>query len=185
VRPRRAGFALAATLALAIGGCGRPRPATDRPVPLAVRVLSDLPAERASRVAAPGASVRLERVSDVRPAPLDLPPPDAPPDTAIPEAARAAADPALVPPILRAPAPVLVLPPGRPARDAESVDLEIEVDEHGRVVSAVAARGDSVLVAAAAACARDMRFLPARRGEVAVRVWCRQRFEFVRRKDAR
>jgi len=40
-------------------------------------------------------------------------------------------------------------------------------------------------VAVVESCARAMKFLPARRGEQPVAVWCLQRFEFGRRPGIR
>jgi hypothetical protein len=92
-------------------------------------------------------------------------------------------DPGLKPPILRAPG-TLALPPGWHG-PRTSVDLDVRVDESGRVSDALPAlaSGDSVvieagLVEAARRCALGMRFYPALQGGRAVPVWCRQRFDF-------
>jgi hypothetical protein len=65
------------------------------------------------------------------------------------------------------------------------VDLDVRVDESGRVSEALLARanGDPAgievgLVEAARRCALGMRFYPALQGGRAVPVWCRQRFDF-------
>src|SRR5439155_21116268 len=99
----------------------------------------------------------------------------------IPELPTATAvDPSLSPPILVAPAALSTPrgPRGRPIRG--SVELEVEVGPAGDVLATTWAGGssDSALVRAARDCARSMRFLPARRGEEPVAVWCRQRFDF-------
>jgi protein TonB len=172
--------AIVAALALAAAGCQRER---SDPVPataLAVEVTAGPPADSAAP--APRASVWLERVSESRAAAPEPPLPEPAPDSAIPEAAPRAPDAALLPPVLLEPAPLLVPPAGRKARGSESVEIEVQVSERGEVTVARYAGGDadSARVAAAIACARGMRFLPARRGERAVAVWCRQRFEFAR-----
>ena len=132
-------------------------------------------------VAALPVSVWLERVGPVRPAPLDLPPPDAPADTVIPESPPAAEiERGLTPPVLIEAVP-LATPRGRRGGQVRgSVELDVQVDEAGTVAQTVWAGGsaDSALVQAAVACARAMRFHPARRGDLPISVWCRQRFDF-------
>jgi TonB family protein len=112
---------------------------------------------------------------------LDVPPPvplpDVPPDTIAPP--HLDVDPSLRPPIPRRPASIR-LPSGR--HRAASVELEVRVDESGRVTDAIWAGGsaDTALVSAAVECARSMAFFPAHRAGVPVAVWCRQRFDFGR-----
>jgi hypothetical protein len=57
------------------------------------------------------------------------------------------------------------------------------VDERGDVSDALWAAGseDTSLVRAAIECALAMRFFPALRGDRAVAVWCRQRYDFSAR----
>jgi protein TonB len=152
-----------------------------------VDVLADTAHAAPREVAPPSrASVWLERVGPVAPAALDLPPPDAPPDSTIPDAPSAlAVEAGLLPPLLLGPAP-LVVPPGGQGRGRESVELDVCVSESGAVTEARWAGGsaDTALVAAATDCARRMRFLPARRGDQPVVVWCRQRFDFRRGRNA-
>jgi TonB family protein len=87
-------------------------------------------------------------------------------------------DSGLKPPLLRVPG-VLKLPSGW--RDERgNVELDVRVDESGRVSDAAWAGGstDTALVAAARLCALGMRFYPALRAGQPVSVWCRQRFDF-------
>jgi outer membrane biosynthesis protein TonB len=122
------------------------------------------------------ASVTPARLSAPPPAlpealPDSLPPPeDSPPALAV--------DPGLKPPVLRAPG-TLALPPGWSGPRA-SVELDVRVDESGRVSDALRAAGnpDSVLLDAARRCALGMRFYPALQAGRPVPVWCRQRFDF-------
>jgi hypothetical protein len=178
---------------LLAGGCARsPQPtASQRPpplvaVPLAVNVYADTGRGGHLEVRPLAAHVWLAMVTPARaltPAPAlpealpdSLPPPeDSPPGLA--------ADPGLKPPVLRAPG-TLAIPPGwRGPR--VSVELDVRVDESGRVSDAlpVLASGDSAaigegLVEAARRCALGMRFYPALQGGRPVPVWCRQRFDF-------
>jgi hypothetical protein len=182
------------TLALLLaGGCVRsPEPVASRPpsppvaVPLAVNVYADTGRGGRLEVRPPDARVWLGSVTPARmppPAPAlpeafpdSLPPPDeAPPGLAV--------DPGLKPPVLRAPG-TLALPPGwRGPRT--SVELDVRVDESGRVSDAVPVLAgrvpaviEAALVEAARRCALGMRFYPALQGGRAVPVWCRQRFDF-------
>ena len=178
----------AALLALLLGTACAPR--TDPAAPGAP--LSDLPyevlADSALALRMPAAPwppgpatlhATLERVAPSR-ARLDLPLPDAPP--AIPEGAGAderggglAFDDALQPPIARGATPFVVTGRGR-----GWIELDVRVDEEGRVSDAElhgSSGADSAQVAAAVEAAFAMRFHPAlRRGEP-VAVWSRQRFE--------
>ena len=178
---------------LLAGGCARsPEPAASRPpsrpvaVPLAVNVYADTGRGGHLEVRPPAARVWLASVTPARlpaPAPAlpealpdSLPPPEDPPP-------GLAVNPGLKPPILRAPG-TLALPTGwRGPRT--SVDLDVRVDESGRVSEALPARanGDPAgieagLVEAARRCALGMRFYPALQGGRPVPVWCRQRFDF-------
>jgi hypothetical protein len=102
--------------------------------------------------------------------PDSLPPPeDSPPALAV--------DPGLQPPVLRAPGS-LQLPPGWSGPPA-SVELDVRVEESGRVSDALPAAGDGdpALVEAASRCALGMRFYPALQAGRPVAVWCRQRFD--------
>ncbi|HEY6867888.1 MAG TPA: energy transducer TonB [Candidatus Eisenbacteria bacterium] len=132
----------------------------------------------------------LARVAPERPRPMTLPLPAAAPDTLVPESPAPpvlAVTPGLVPPVLRDAAP-LALPASLAAsRRFESVELDVRVSEAGDVTDVVGpeAGGDPALVAAASACARRMRFYPARRDGVPVAVWCRQRFDFGPGAEAR
>ncbi len=184
-----AGFPLVLLLA---GGCARspdsavsrtpPRPVA---VPLAVNVYADTGRGGHLEVRPPAARAWL---ASVAPARLNAPVPDLP--EVLPDSLPPPGDPSpglpvtpgLKPPILRAPG-TLALPPGwRGPRT--SVDLDVRVDESGRVSDAlpVLASGDSAtigpgLIEAARRCALGMRFYPALQGGRAVPVWCRQRFE--------
>ncbi len=181
---------LALVLLLA-GGCARsPGPAASGPQPVAVLLAVDVYADTGRsghlEVRPPAARVWLANVTPSRmpaPAPAlpealpdSMPPPgDPPPGLAV--------NPGLEPPVLRAPG-TLELPPGwRGPR--VSVELDVRVDESGRVSDAfpVRASGDSAaidagLIEAARRCALGMRFYPALRGGRVVPVWCRQRFDF-------
>ena len=189
-RTLKRGAHIVAALAcpLALGACGHARPAPRAPTRLPVAVLSDTVASYRLMVApAPPARVWLERTSLER-APVPATPiapepaaerlaprPAAAPDS-IPPAPPAAPDDALRPPLLRSAAP-LVGPIGAPHG---SVELDVRVDEAGRVTDARPASGpaDARWIAAARGCALAMRFYPALRGGRPVAVWCRQRFEF-------
>jgi hypothetical protein len=178
---------------LCTGGCScSPESADSRSpsrsvaVSLAVHVFADTGRGGHLEVRPPEARVWLASVTPARqpvPAPAlpemlpdSLPPLDeAPPGLEV--------DPGLKPPILRAPG-TLALPPGWRGPRA-SVDLDVRVDESGRVSDALPVRegrdpavGDAGLVEAARRCALGMRFYPALQGGRAVSVWCRQRFDF-------
>jgi hypothetical protein len=106
--------------------------------------------------------------------------PEAAPDTAFPQSGAAlAVDPGLVPPVPRGP-PVLLVPPRDYAGSGSVVLIDVHVSERGEVTDVLGpdAPADSALVAAAIACARRMRFYPARLAGEPVAVRCRQRFEF-------
>ena len=180
----RAMLSLALVLA---SGCSRgPGPAASRPAeragafPLAVNVLADTGRGGRLEVRLPAARVWLASVAPAR-APVPSPAlPEALPDTLTPleDAPPAlAVDPGLQPPVLRAPG-TLALPPGWSGPRA-SVELDVRVDESGRVSDALAAgAADPALLEAARACALGMRFYPALRAGQPVAVWCRQRFDF-------
>jgi hypothetical protein len=181
-------------LALLIaGGCARsPEPEASRPpgragaLALAVHVFADTGRGGRLEVRPPGARVWLASVAPTRGAmpspalpeatPDSLPPPDeAPPGLAV--------DSGLKPPVLRAPG-TLALPPGWHGPRV-SVELDVRVDESGRVSDVFAAvvgsdsSGlDAGLVEAARRCALGMRFYPALQAGRPVPVWCRQRFDF-------
>ena len=177
---------------LLAGGCARsPEPAASRPpsrpvaVPLAVNVYADTGRGGRLEVHLPAARAWLASVTPARlPAPAPALP-EALPDSLAPledSPPALAVNPGLVPPVLRAPG-TLALPAGwRGPR--VSVELDVRVDESGRVSDAlpVRASGDSAtiavgLVEAARRCALGMRFYPALQGGRAVPVWCRQRFD--------
>jgi hypothetical protein len=168
---------------LAVAGCGKPRPAADRPYALPVDVYADTGRGEALRIAAPSAppihaSVWLTRVSPARPASLQLPPAGIAAETltvAPPGPPVLAVDEGLKPPLPRARAPLAV-----PAGARGFVELDVRVDEAGRVSDALWAGGseDLPLVRAATDCALGMRFYPALRAGRPVTVWCRQRFDF-------
>jgi TonB family protein len=84
-----------------------------------------------------------------------------------------------MPPMLRA-AARLVLPARARSSRFEAVELDVRVNEAGEVTDVLeaGAGADPALVEAARACARRMRFYPARRAGEPVAVWCRQRFDF-------
>jgi len=182
---------LAAALALALAaGCGggapaarRAPPRTPAPGALAVRVLADSGRSTTLPVVAPPpVAVSLARVTPAAASPPVAPLPDAAPDSpaaappVTPTAAAGTAGERLLAPILRRPG-TLVVPPG--ARGGV-VELDVLVDESGRVADVRVAAGaaDTARVAAARRCAAAMEFYPARLGDRAVAVWCRQRFEF-------
>ena len=179
---------------LLVAGCARsPEPVASRPpervgaFPLAVHVYADTGRGGRLEVRPPAARVWLAGVTPARgpaPAPAlpealpdSLPPPeDSPPALAV--------NPGLTPPVLRLPG-TLALPPGWHGPRV-SVELDVRVDESGRVSDAlpVLASGDSAvievaLVEAARRCALGMSFYPALQAGRAVPVWCRQRFDFA------
>jgi Gram-negative bacterial TonB protein C-terminal len=171
-----------AALVMALAGCGRGAPRSGEPAPLSVDVLADT--GRSLRLAvrppapSPAAAVWLARVSPSRPRPIEapLPTPSPAPVPDFPDPPRLQVDEALKPPLLRH-AGVLHLPPGT---RGGSVELDVRVTEEGDVSDALWAGGskDSLLVAAATACALEMRFFPALQVGRPVAVWCRQRFDF-------
>lgn len=175
-------------LAVALAaGCARERradvPAAAAPLAIPVDVRADTAALGTLHVGPPPAArVWVASVSPTRPAPplASAPLPEVAPDsTPLAEPAAPpllAIDDRLRPPILRAPV-ALVVPPG--ARRAR-VELDVNVDEEGRVTDVEWAGGtrDSALVAAARRCAYAMRFHPAERAGRPVEVWCRQCFDF-------
>lgn len=188
----RGGAGLArACLPLALllaGGCARsPEPAASRPpgraeaFPLAVHVFADTGRGGLLEVRPPAARVWLASVTPAR-APTPAPAlPEALPDSLPPSEdspPALAMDPGLKPPVLRAPG-TLALPSGWSGPRA-SVELDVRVDESGRVSDALGATGsaDSVLIEAARRCALGMRFYPAMQAGRPVPVWCRQRFDF-------
>ncbi len=178
---------------LLAAGCSRtPSPAASRPpappvsVPLAVHVYADTGRGGRLEVRPPAARVWLARVSPTRALPTVPALPEALPDSLPPleeTPPGLEVDPGLKPPILRAPG-TLTLPPGWDG-PRTSVDLDVRVDESGRVSDALpalvdgdAAAIEAELVEAARRCAFGMRFYPALQGGRAVPVWCRQRFDF-------
>src|SRR5262245_22879506 len=190
-RSRRASFGLAlvAVTALMGEGCGRKPVATDRPYAVPVDVFADTGHAEPLHVVPPavpaaGAEVWLARVSPARPPALELPAPEATDTLTVPLPAppALAVDDGLKPPIPRTRAPLAV-----PTGARGFVELDVRVDEQGRVASALRAGGsaDSSLVRAATACALEMRFYPALRAGRPVAVWCRQRFDFGGREVSR
>jgi TonB family protein len=177
---------LAACAVLAAASCGRRAPPVARPMLLAVEVAADSGRSQTLHVEPPRRiHVWMRRVTPTPPPSIDAPLPFAtseppPPDTL--EAPALEIDAGLKPPLLRTPAR-LVMPssyhPGAEARP-EPVELDVRVDESGDVTEARWAGGsaDTSLVSAAVACARRMRFFPARMAGRPVAVWCRQRFDF-------
>ena len=174
-------------LGLAPAGCGGSPPPAGKPSALPVDVFADTGRSVPLHVALPGptgpapavrAAVWLARVARAPAGTLDLPPAGAEPDSVAPAPEAPPAlevDEHLKPPILRERSP-LAVPPG--ARG--SVELDVRVDEQGRVTEAQWAGGSAApaLVRAATACARAMRFYPAVRAGRPVAVWCRERFDF-------
>jgi TonB family protein len=168
--------------ALALAACGKSRPAADRPYALPVDVYADTGRGQPLRVVVPSAppvhaSVWLARVSPARPTSLPLPPAGNAPETlalAPPVPPTLAVDEGLKPPLPRTRAPLAV-----PAGARGFVELDVRVDEGGRVSEAQWAGGsqDARLVRAATDCALGMRFYPALRAGRPVAVWCRQRFD--------
>jgi TonB family protein len=177
---------LLAALALWLLGCGREQRTGAQALALSVRAGADTARMEHLQIRPPRpARAWLARVTPAPPGMTFAPLPDAAPDTLLPEPAAPPTlevEPGLMPPVLRDAAP-LTLPPGpagRRARRFESVILDVRVSERGEVTDVLEAGGspDSALAEAARACARRMRFYPARwRGEP-VAVWCRQRFDF-------
>jgi len=158
--------------AVLVPGCGRERRAAPQSLPLAVAAGADTGVMTHLEIRPPRqARAWLARV----------PLPAAEPDTVSADLVAPPAleiEPGLLPPVLREAAP-LRLPSGDAPRHFASVELDVRVDERGVVTDVIADRGaDSRLVEAASACARAMRFYPARRGGAPVAVWCRQRFDF-------
>jgi hypothetical protein len=198
VRPRLTfpGLLLAATLLPS--GCARESDRASRPPAggaqgggqaLPARVAADTGGMERLPVRPPQARAWLARVSRNPPPPVtpvsregapQVPLPEAAPDTSIPLGGAAlAVDPGLVPPVPRGPAALLVPPRGY-AGSGSVVLIDVHVNERGEVTDVLGpdTRADSALVAAAIACARRMRFYPARLAGEPVAVWCRQRFEF-------
>jgi TonB family protein len=179
------GVALALLVGLLAAGCGRKGEPERGPVALPVEVLADtghirrLPRARFAGAAAPGAAVWMTRVSPRR-APLEVPVPTPRSETLAvpPPSAALVVDENLKPPILRAGAALRV---PRGARGV--VELDVRVAEDGSVSDALWAGGssDSTLIESAVAAALAMRFYPALQGDRPVAVWCRQRFDFMRR----
>jgi TonB family protein len=184
-----AGWALVAWAAL--GGCGTKPRSSERPHAVPVDVFSDTGRAGPLRVVRPAepaaqAEVWLTHVSPARERSLEPPdvestaetlaalPPPPPPGLAVDEG--------LKPPIPRARAALAV-----PAGARGFVELDVRVDERGRVAAALPAggSGDSALVRAATDCALGMSFYPALRAGRPVAVWCRQRFDFGVREPAR
>jgi hypothetical protein len=187
-RVRRAIAPAVVLIAALAAGCTPRRSEPPAPEPLAVNVFADTGRGGSLPVRAPAgdprASVWLDRVSPVRIAPPsdpELPPPEAAPETLTSRSeprVTPAADDELKPPLLRGRG-TLVVPRG--AGDAV-VELDVRVDEQGRVSDALWAAGseDSALVRAATDCALGMTFYPALQAGRPVAVWCRQRFDFRR-----
>lgn len=178
-------------LVLCAAGCGRERRAASQPLALSVSATADTGAMERLEIRPPRqARAWLARVTPERPRAVTLPLPAAAPDTLLPETPAPPVlevTPGLIPPVLRDAAP-LSLPASRAgARAFESVELDVRVSEAGEVTDVLAPEtgADSALVAAANACARHMRFYPARRDGVPVAVWCRQRFDFGPGAEAR
>lgn len=168
--------------AVLASGCGRERRAAPQSLPLAVAPGADTGVMTRLEIRPPlKARAWLARVSPERPVPPAVTLPAAEPDTVSAELVAPPAleiEPGLLPPVLREAAPLRLPPGGRPQR-FESVELDVRVDEHGVVTDVIADQGaDPRLVEAASACAKAMRFYPARRGGEPVAVWCRQRFDF-------
>jgi TonB family protein len=171
-----------APIVLAVA-CAQPPPAADRPYAIPVDVMADTGRSAPLRVGAPErpparASVWLARVSPTRPASLPVPSFEMTPETLATSFAPPPAlevDEGLKPPLPRSRAPLRV-----PAGARGFVELDVQVDERGRVADARRAGGrdDPLLVRAAVECARGMHFYPALRAGKPVAVWCRQRFDF-------
>jgi TonB family protein len=176
-------------LALLLAGCGRgaAKPAASLPRVLPLEVLADR---------APDASLTPGRMESLRVTPepprlvllrvapgrgaIAAPPPDAAPAEPPASAAPAPSPPSddrLLPPVPRG-GTRLQLAGAR----GRWVELDVRVDEDGRVSVAEFAGGDAdtALVRSAIAAARGTRWYPAQQGGHAVAVWCRQRFEVPR-----
>jgi TonB family protein len=179
----------AAALCVALGGCGGRPPSESAPSALPVDVLADTGRGERLHVAppdthwiAPRAAVWLAQVAPARPAPIDAPLPEPAPaavELPLPSPPPLEVDPGLKPPIPRGRSTLRVPPHAR----AGSVELDVRVTEDGTVSDAMWAGGsaDTALVAAAVACALEMRFYPALQAGQPVAVWCRQRFDFGKR----
>jgi len=181
-------------LIAAAAGCGRGRPADERPesVRLPVDVFADTARdvrfsdsvltrtpEPPDTTAAPRASVWLARVSPTAPGPIDPSVASAEPQAGgWPEPPTLDVDEGLKPPIPRG-SSRLIVPRGA---DPGWVELDVRIDENGAVSDVEWAGGaiDSARVEAATACAFAMRYFPALQDGRAVAVWCRQRFDFGR-----
>src|SRR5262249_6590444 len=143
-RSRHASFVLAlvAFTALMGQGCGRKPAATDRPFAVPVDVFADTGRAEPLHVAPPAvpaarAEVWLARVSPARRTALELPAPEATTDTLtvpLPAPPTLAVDDGLKPPIPRTRAPLRV-----PTGARGFVELDVRVDEQGRVASALRA----------------------------------------------
>ena len=170
-------------LLVSLGGCAREHPASTQSLALSVRATADTGSMERLEIRPPRpARAWLARVTPAPPGTLAPPLPAAEPDTLLPETAAPPAldvEAGLMPPVLRDPAR-LVLPAALHALHFESVELDVRVSETGEVTNVLEAGSgaDSALVEAASACARSMRFYPARRAGEPVAVWCRQRFDF-------
>jgi len=183
---RPAAFILMSVLAFCLPGCARERRAGAQALALSVRASADTGRMEHLEIRPPRqARAWLARVTPSRPGVLFPPLPEAAPDTLLPESAAPPAlevQAGLMPPVLREAAPLTlpVGPVGHRARRFESVVLDVRVSETGQVTDVIGAGGstDPALVEAASACARRMRFYPARWGGAPVAVWCRQRFDF-------
>jgi len=171
-----------------LAGCGRqhgdlaPGQRSRLPHTLAVRVFADTGRSLSLAAPPPDVNVSLARVAPARAGAPDPPLPPASPDTALPVSAPQAASEAarLLPPILRHPG--MLIAPRRLGRTT-AVELEVRVDERGRVADVRWAAGDAdtAVVRAARQCAEAMEFYPALLAGRPVEVWCRQRFEFTPR----
>lgn len=183
-RPRPARALACGLVSLMLAACAREAdrasdPQAGAPYPLPVDARADTGA--ATTLAAPPrawlarvgiAPAPIARAGDDGPA-LPVPEPAAPP---APEAPGLEVDDDLKPPIPRTRAPLIV-----PRAASGIVEVDVRVDEAGRVTDVEWAGGvsDSALVAAAIACAEAMTFYPAQQAGRAVAVWCRQRFDFT------
>jgi protein TonB len=168
--------------ALLLGGCGRDR--------------SVATSDRAARADSSAVAADRPRDTDLPPARVESLPP--PPLTALriapagaarvpPPPAETEAPPASDAPVDRLPVDESLHPPvleEGPRWPLEShargwVDLDVLVDESGAVtdVHVVGGTADAATQRSAIDAARLLRYRPARRGDVAVAVWCRQRFD--------
>jgi hypothetical protein len=183
----------AVTIAVTLLGCDR-RAADRRELPrsIPVAILADSGGSTPLRVTPPNATpsssapgsvpgpppagVWLDRVTPVS-YPAQPPLPEAAPDTPPPPSSPGLeASDRLQPPIPRAVGSLRVPRGERGGR----VELDVLVDQLGRVVETRWAGGDSdsARVRAAIECAEAMTFYPALLRGRPVEVWCRQRFEF-------